>query len=126
MLRLYSIISLAVLAIPSCQNTSTDCDHTIVKRVIIHTNNLQAIRIRIDCGATTTPSSSIRLFESADTTDNGKPENTILAEAAGTDIYWKNSDTLVITGVDTTKIDLLKKPYQILNSNKAITVIYQN
>jgi hypothetical protein len=41
-------------------------------------------------------------------------------------MYWKNSDTLVITGVDTTKNDLLKTPFKILNSNKIITVIYQN
>lgn len=87
--------------------------------------NLQAVKVLIDCGATTTPSSSIRIVESSDTTDIGKPEGTISGDStARIEFRWKNDDTLIITG-DTTGIYPWENSYQLKKRKGQISIVYE-
>ena len=101
-----------------------DCETTVAKRVINSNGDLQAIRVVIDCGATTTPGSAIRIIESSDTTDKGVHENTIVGATAATDLYWKSNDTLLISGVDTSAHDR-KNIFPLSKRTGKIVIVYR-
>jgi hypothetical protein len=119
----FSIISILIV-FSGCINFAGDCEKTIVKQALTPDGKLQAVRVRIDCGATTTPSSSIRIVENGDSTDMGDPKNTIVSEAAGTDFYWQNNDSLFIKGADTANGNFMKDSFFLSKTNRKITIVY--
>ena len=119
----FSIVSILV-AFSGCINIAGDCEETIVKRAVAPNGKLQAVRVRVDCGATTTPSSSIRIVENSDSTDMGDPKNTIVSEAAGTDFYWQNNDSLFVEGADTANGNFMKGSFFLSKTNRKITIVY--
>jgi hypothetical protein len=120
-----SVISI-LIAFSGCINIAGDCEETTVKRAFTPDGKLQAVRVRVDCGATTTPSSSIRIVESNDTTDMGDPKNTIVSEGAGTDFYWQNNDSLFVKGADTANGNFTKDSFSLSKTNRKITIVYRN
>lgn len=117
--------ALAVLfCLPSCLDLTGGCEQTILKRLPDPSGKMQAVRLLVDCGATTTPSSSIRIIEDTDSSATGKPENTILSDAAGTYFYWLNRDTLIVTGAASENIVGARNSYTLVDSGH-ITIIYK-
>jgi hypothetical protein len=122
---LFSVV-FTLIIFSGCINIAGDCEETTVKRALTPVGKLQAVRVRVDCGATTTPSSSIRIVESNDTTDMGEPKNIIVSEAAGTDFYWQNNDSLFVKGADTANGNFMKNSFFLSKTNKKIIIIYSN
>ena len=124
MLRFYLPALFMLLSLTSCLDLASGCEYRIVKRRPDPSGKMQAIRLLVDCGATTTPSSSIRIIEDTDSSAIGKPENTILSEAAGTDFYWLDRDTLIVTGAASEEIVGARNSYPLADSGH-ITIIYK-
>lgn len=124
MLRLI-ILVLMLFALSACLDLASGCDHKILKRAIAPDGNAQVVRLLVDCGATTTASSSLRMIAGNDPTSFGKPEDTILPEAAGADFYWKNSDTLIVNGAAKESMASGKREWPLSKNGKTIIIQYE-
>jgi hypothetical protein len=124
MLRVLLITILVLTGISGCLDLASGCETEPIQRAVSPNGKLQAVRVIIDCGATTSSSSSIRIVESSDTTAKGYPENTILAPAGVTSFKWLTDDSLVIKGFDTTIADR-KEKFDLVKSKGQIIIVYQ-
>jgi hypothetical protein len=111
------------LSLAGCLDLAGECEIEAVSRKSNSSKTCQAIKCRIDCGATTTPSGSLRIVENTDTTDLGSPEQTIHGTGPGFDFEWKSNDTLVVHGIDTAVVKESSVTYKLVKSKGNITVL---
>ena len=109
----------------NCFNIAGDCETIVTYRLLNPSKTLQAVISQTDCGATTTPSSGLRIIENADTLDVGSPENTVLGSNGGFDFYWLSDDTLVVKGADTTSGFTMKNRYTLTKRPGKVIILYQ-
>lgn len=115
---------IAILAWSGCLNIAGECKTTVSKRLLNPSKTLQAVSDVTDCGATTTPSSGLRIIESIDSNDVGTRDNTVLGSGRGFDFYWKSDDTLIVSGADTTSGYTMENVYPLTKSNGKVVIIY--
>lgn len=125
MLRFIIPVMMIMFILPACLNLSGGCEQTTLKRATAPGGDAQVVRLLIDCGATTTPSSSLRLIAENDSSSYGKPEDTILPEAAGADFYWKNRDTLIVKGATKEAVASGKKKWILSSGGNVIIIEYE-
>lgn len=114
----------AVFFCAGCLNIAGECETEVKDHFLNPDKSLQAVTVVTDCGATTTPSSGVRIVEGSDTTDVGVPENTILGSRVGVGIRWLAKDTLLITGADTTTGYTMKNRLLLKKSNVEVVILY--
>lgn len=124
----FSLALLIILAaFASCLDLAGDCETTFIKRVHAPNGKWQAIEVSIDCGATTGTSYLIRIAENSDTTEIGKPVNTVVAgEESGIEFYWQSNDTLLVKGADTTYADTRKHEFLLPKTKEKIIILYED
>ena len=126
MRRIVSIYAISVSSlITSCFNIAGDCETRVVSRKLNPSKTLQAVYDVTDCGATTTPSSGLRIIENIDPKDQGDRENTVVGSSSGFWYEWKANDTVIVRGVDTTSGYTAKSNYQLKKTSGQIVIIYE-
>ena len=103
---------------------SNMCEKEVSRRILNSDKTLQAIIMVTDCGATTSPSYGVRIVESADTTNDGVKDNTILGSNTRVGIKWISNDTLLITGADTTSGFTMKTYLELKKTKNYIKILY--
>jgi hypothetical protein len=115
----------AVCFFAGCLNMAGDCETEVKDHYFNPDKSLQAVTVVTDCGATTTPSTGVRIVEGSDTTDVSEPENTILGSRVGVDIKWLAKDTLLITGADITTGFTMKTRLSLKKTNREVIILYK-
>jgi hypothetical protein len=124
--RQFLVLHFILLTISGCINIAGDCKTTITKRLHNPSKTLQAVSDITDCGATTTPSSGLRIFENIDPNYEGTRENTILGSGKGFDFFWQSNDTLIVKGADTTGGYTMENVYPLTKNRGKVVIIYRD
>ena len=126
-MRALLLMSVATIALSTsgCLNVFGDCQTKVVSRKLNPNKTLQAVYDVTDCGATTTPSSGLRIIENIDPNDDGKRENTIIGSGTGFWYEWKSNDTVIVRGVDTTNGYTARNNYQLKKTKGQVIIIYE-
>ena len=122
--RFLLLICAVSLLVPACINIAGECKTTVSKRAANKAGTLQAVSETTDCGATTTPSSGLKIIEGDKYDDVGTRENTVLGSKSGFNFYWKSNDTLMVVGADTTGGFVMKTAYDLTKSKGRVVIVY--
>lgn len=123
--RMKSLVCLFMIGAYSCVNFAGECETTATERSSNKSGTIQAVKVVTDCGATTTPSSYLRIVESSDTTSVGESANSVLERIAAAQLRWKSDDTLVISGIDTLAHQLKDTVFVLKKSKGRVVIEYE-